>query len=91
MPLLLSYTCSCVTRTPTLHVLPGTKTLVPTECQTNSTVTKGISPDSSPIYQAVRAFITGGKGQLPLTSNWSVEAATCSPACTYGTCIKVCR
>lgn len=76
---------------PTLLLPPGTRTpgLIPRECQANSTITRAVTPDSSPIYQAVRAFITGGRGQLPLTSNWTIEAATCTPDCKYGTCIKV--
>ena len=67
----------------------GTKTLIPKECQASSNITNVVSPDSSPIFQAVRAFITGDKGSLPLTAEWKVDRTPCEPACKSGTCVKV--
>jgi hypothetical protein len=76
-------TCCCC-------FLPAaTSMFVPKECQAGSGVTNAASPETSPIFQAVRTFITGGQGKLPLTANWTVEQPTCSPACQFGTCIKV--
>lgn len=67
----------------------GTKTLVPKECQAGSSIANQVSPDSSPIFKAVRAFITGANGSLPLTSQWDVKPQACQPACQRGTCVKV--
>lgn len=70
-------------------VTPGTKTLVPKECQAGSSITNQASPSSSPIFKAVQAFIAGANGSLPLTSAWDVKPTPCEPACQSGTCVKV--
>lgn len=63
--------------------------LIPKECQANSSITNQATPESSPIFKAVRAFIRGSNGSLPLTADWSIKPTPCEPACSKGTCVKV--
>ncbi len=65
--------------------------LPPPECVANATASQA-SPASSPIYQALRTYQAGGRGQLARNrAELTPEppAPACSPACQWGICGKV--
>jgi hypothetical protein len=74
----------CVMSCPAAAVLP------PLECQPGKGIQQAVTPDINPLWLAVKAFQAGEAGALPLSTEWSAqEQSTCTPACKYGTCVKV--
>lgn len=70
---------------------PAAAVMPPLECQAGTGIQQTVMPDANPLWQAVKAFQAGEAGALPLSTEWSgQENSTCTPACKYGTCIKVC-
>lgn len=66
---------------------PGTRVMVPVECQPTSPLPSIASPATSPVYQAVRSYQRGGKSTLPRTATPPPQPQPCR-GCAMGTCIK---
>lgn len=71
---------------------PAAAVMPPLECQAGEGIQQTVTPDTNPLWQAVKAFQAGETGALPLSTEWSAQenSQTCTPECKYGTCLKVC-